>query len=297
MPYYEKRFMRDGVPVPIQCIRMEQNAIREKIDMHYHDYTELLFGVSGTANVYVGNSQYLLSAGDMVIVHNHELHDVNGTGAPCEYLVIKFLPSILITAEQTYSEYSYALCLMQNTDKRSNFFHAAELAETPIPMLCHHATDEWYGKRFGYELSLRADVTSIFLHILRKWHEENMGNGIMPVTRYQGELIRKAISYIESNYADMTEDGAAEALAVSSSYLSRIFKRGMGKSFSSYVMSVRLGNAQRMLISTDMSITEIGECVGFSTPAYFIATFRSEYGTTPNKYRKLLRGDSAAEEP
>lgn len=287
MADYEKRFIRDGVPVPIQCIRMKQQQHRDAPKFHYHDYTELLFGVEGTADVYVGKNNYKLSPGDMVIVHNHELHDVMGTGELSKYIVLKFLPSVLLTAEQTYSEYSYALCLMQNTDRRQNYFKKEEFEKTPLPSLFHHAMDEWDEARFGYELSLRADVTSIFLYILRKWHETNIES--TEVSRPQGEMIQKAITYINANYADLTEETVAQSIGVSPSYLSRIFKKGMKKSFSAYVNSIKLREAERMLISTDMSITEIGECVGFSTSAYFIATFRAEYKHTPAKYRNLLR--------
>jgi YesN/AraC family two-component response regulator len=157
--------------------------------------------------------------------------------------------------------------------------------------------EEWENKKFGYELSLRADVTAIFLHILRQWHKSNIGEAKMPISLLQGELIQNAIKYIEENYSDITEESAAEALGVSPSYLSRTFKKGMDKSFTSYVNSVRLREAERMLVASNISITEIGECVGFSTPAYFIATFRSAHGMTPNKYRKLFRGKSTSEEP
>ena len=229
----------------------------------------------------------------MIIVHNHELHDVTGTGSPSSYLVIKFLPSILLTAEQTYSEYSYTLMLMQNTDRRQIFFRADELSETSVPSLFLHAFAEWEGEKFGYELSLRSDVTAIFLHILRKWHEKNVGDDRVSV--WQGELIEKAVSHINANYADLTEESAAKALGVSTSYLSRVFKRGMKKSFSAYVTAIKLREAERMLIATEMSITEIGECVGFSTSAYFIAKFKESHSMTPAKYRKLFHPEKRTE--
>ena len=286
MPHYEQRATRDGMPVSIQCLLMKQNAKRKNSDMHYHDYTELLFGVEGTAEVYVGDKRYMLSEGDMVIVHEHEMHDVDGIGEPSSYIVVKFLPSILFTPDQNYSEYSYTLCLMQNTDTRQNFFHKEELLSTPIPHLFAHVMAEWNAKRFGYELSLRADVTSIFLHILRKWHDKNMSENT--VNAWQGELIQRAIVYINKNYAELSEKSCADALGVSTSYLSRVFKSAMKKTFVSYVNGVKIREAERMLIATDMSITAIGECVGFSTTAYFIAIFKAANGTTPVQYRRSL---------
>ena len=295
MATYEKRAVRDGVPVPIQCIRM-MPRLRSELRFHYHDYTELLYGLSGTATVRVGGESYTLGKGDMVIIHNHELHDVLSPSDSPEYIVIKFLPSVLLTPEQTYSEYSYTLTLMQNTADRQNYFKACELEDTPINDLFLHAMQEWDERKVGYELSLRADTISIFLHILRKWYDSNISGSFPSVTRFQGELIQRAIDYIEGNYYELTEESTAAALGVSVSYLSRVFKRGMKRSFSSYVNSVKLREAQKLLISTDKSVTEIGEIIGFSTSAYFIATFRGAHGVTPGEYRRLLRGNNAAEE-
>ena len=289
MADYEKRFIRDGVPVPIQCIMMNQDKRRENLRFHYHDYTELLFGVEGVADVYVGNKNYKLSEGDVVIVHNFELHDVTGTDSFAKYIVIKFLPSVLLSVEQTYSEYSYALCLMQNTDKRQSYFTKSEFESTEIAKLFHHAMSEWDGGQFGYELSLRSDVMAIFLFILRKWHSCNIQNE--PVNKWHGELIQNAINYINKNYPDATETSLSQALGVSPSYFSRVFKKGMKQNFTSYLNFVKLREAERMLVSTDMSVTEVGERVGFSTSAYFIANFKKAYKMTPSKYRKLLRGE------
>lgn len=287
MAYYEKRAVRDGVPVSIQCIMMHQNKPKIKDQLHYHDYTELLFGIEGESRVYLGDKTYVLGEGDMVIVHDHELHDVDGLGEPSSYIVIKFLPSILLTGEQTFSEYSYALTLMQNTDDRQVFFNREELLRTPVATLFQHAMAEWEGKRFGYELSLRADVTSIFLHILRKWHEKNMS--AEEVNVWQAEIIEKAIRYIGSNYTSVSEEEVARSIGVSASYFSRTFKKNMKRSFTQYVCEVRLKEAERLLISTDASVAEISAKVGFSTSAYFISIFKKNRGATPAQYRRNNR--------
>ena len=50
--------------------------------------------------------------------------------------------------------------------------------------------------------------------------------------------------------------------------------------------------AEKLLHESDLSMTEIAEKVGFSTVAYFIATFRARYRLTPNQYRKFLHGNA-----
>lgn len=291
MAFLEERYKRNGIEVPIQCIRAKKSALETQKHFHYHDYTELLFGLSGEVNAYVGNECYRLTEGDMLIIHNYDIHDVLGCGVESRYIVVKFLPSILFTQEQTLSEYSYALLLLQNTHTRQNFFTEKELSDTAIPSLFLRLWDEWSGERFGYELALRADVTVIFMHIMRKWREENPDLVKGLTVSGHSELLHRAISIIDTEYASITETECAARIGLSPSYFSRVFKSAMQMSFPDYVNRIRMRNAERLLLSGEVSITEISECVGFCSCAYFISCFRKTYGTTPAKYRKRLRGE------
>ena len=290
MPVYEKRYRRNGVPMPIQCLMMKKCNSRNNLEYHYHDYIELLFGVSGCVNAYVGTNSYRLSEGSMVLIHKNEFHEVDGIGEDARYIVVKFLPSVLLAEEQTISEYTYALMLMQNMKAGKVFFSADELADTPIPALFLQMMHEWEEERFAYELGLRASVLSIMMHVMRKWQLQSPGISENSVSLTQSELIREAIDYIDVHYSEMSEEACAHDLNVSAAYLSRVFKKGMKTSFSSYVNAVKLKAAEKLLISSDASMTEIAERVGFSTVAYFIACFRERYRITPNQYRKRLRG-------
>ena len=296
MAIYEKRYQRNGVPMPIQCLMMKKEAAKKFLDYHYHDYIELLFGISGRVNAYVGTECYPLEKGSMVLIHKNEFHEVEGTGEASSYIVVKFLPSVFFTEEQTFSEYTYALLLMQNTHVGKCFFSARELEDTPISALFLQMMEEWEGERFGYELGLRANVTSIMMHIMRKWQMQNPSLSAVSVSSAQSELIQEAITYIDNHYTDISQVACADALNVSPAYLSRIFKKGMKTSFCSYVNAVKLKAAEKLLLSGDASMTEIAEQVGFSTVAYFIASFRERYRITPNQYRKRLRGIADVEE-
>ena len=294
MPVYEKRYRMNGVPAPIQCIRMRQCKIHSKPEMHYHDYIELLFGLKGCANAYVGTETYPLRAGSLLMVHNNVFHTVDGNGEASEYIVVKFLPSVLFSEEQSVSEYSYTRLLEQNAFDNRIFFEQAELAPTDIPNLFLHLMEEWDEQRFGYEWSLRAGVMNIVLQMMRLWQKQNPAISQITVSTVQGELIQEAIAYVGAHYADLTEESCARALGVSAPYLSRVFKRGMRVTFCAYLNRVRLKEAEKLLVSGEMSMTEISERVGFSTVSHFIAAFRKGYRVTPGKYRRILRGTADA---
>lgn len=297
MAIREEICFRDGVPMPIECLLIRNRAEGHVKRMHYHDYVELLFGLSGSANAYVGMECYPFGAGAMVLIRDGEPHDVAANGEEAEYIVVKFLPSVLHSVQQTFSEYVYTRLLLQKMDGGKSFFTEEELSHTAIPALFARLLSEWREARFGYELSLRADVTQIVLHIMRAWQAEAPALAAVTASERQSTLIQRAITYVDAHYAETTEEGCARALGVSPAYLSRVFKRGMKTPFSAYVTGVKLKEAEKLLATNASSMTEIAERVGFSTVAYFIATFRATYGTTPARYRKLLHGTATSRAP
>ena len=288
MAYRESRARRNGVPVALQYLTMRQRGNhKEPTRLHYHEYTELLFGISGTATVLAGSRRMELGEGELVIVQSDEPHDVIASEA-CQYHVVKFRPGMLLTEEKSYPEYAYVLMLLDNLPDKQIHFAREELEGTELPALFAHLREEWEGQEFGYELSLRADVTRIFLHLLRRWREQNPEWLRERASESHRELMQRAISYVREHYADLTEEETAKACGVSASHLSRSFKRCMRTSFSAYVAAVRLREGERLLLTTDQSVTEIAQRVGFSTSAYFIARFREQKGLPPHQYRKLF---------
>lgn len=294
MAILEERAKRNGVPLPIQCLHMKLTEPPRANQLHYHDYIELLFGTGGRARATVGNRNYVFGQGELLIIHTHEPHDVVYEDGECSYIVIKFLPEVLLGNEQTYSEYGCALLLMENMGGRQNLFRAEELADTPLGDLFAHMMCEWKEEKLGYELGLRADVTLILLHILRKWRDKNPSLAEAAAANERGGMMQKAMTYVKEQYAEATEDRAAAVCGVSVSYFSRLFKRAMKSGFSAYVNRVRLREAERLLLTTDKSVTEIALEVGFSTSSYFIDCFRRTHNTTPHRYRCLLRGEGKA---
>ena len=173
--FYEARATKNGVPLSVQVLhRRLPDGISHKHPLHYHDYTELLFGLTGAASVLIGADTLPLTPGDMIIIHNGVPHNVIAEGdEDCTYTVVKFLPQILFAGEQSYSEYAYAFLLMENTPGRRILFSAGSLQNTDIAERFARLEEEFFAQAFGYELALRAEVTAIVLFILRRWQKED----------------------------------------------------------------------------------------------------------------------------
>ncbi|BCJ96762.1 transcriptional regulator [Anaerocolumna cellulosilytica] len=98
-------------------------------------------------------------------------------------------------------------------------------------------------------------------------------------------------SYIHEHY---TEDLSLEFLAkyfyISTYYLSHQFKKITGFTLNSYIQMTRIRNAQQLLLSTDMKITEISDACGFSSFSQFNRTFNKYCNTSPSKFKSNKGG-------
>jgi two-component system response regulator YesN len=104
-----------------------------------------------------------------------------------------------------------------------------------------------------------------------------------------GESLAKAAQeYIEIHSKDkFSLDEMAGALYVNGSYLLRTFKRYLHMTPLQYHHVVRCDKAKEMLLQTNMSISEVGETVGFVSSSHFSHIFRQTEGCTPSEYRIL----------
>lgn len=69
------------------------------------------------------------------------------------------------------------------------------------------------------------------------------------------------------------------------SYLSRLFKKEVGVSISTYIRDLKIESAKELLKYGEMSMIEIANHLSFSSQSHFIQQFRDATGVTPKKYR------------
>ncbi|TYP71225.1 response regulator [Paenibacillus methanolicus] len=107
-------------------------------------------------------------------------------------------------------------------------------------------------------------------------------------THYTGTQIRRAINYIESNYANekMSLQELCRHVLMSTSYFSLVFKQHTGETFVEYLTRVRIEKAKELLQHTTMKFYEIAEKVGYGDPNYFSILFKKHAGITMREFRE-----------
>ena len=108
-------------------------------------------------------------------------------------------------------------------------------------------------------------------------------------TVYDGDnyVYGHIVSYLHSNMKrKITLAELSDYCHYSQSYVSKLFKKKSGCTVNEYLMKIRIERAEKLLLSTDMSLSDVGEECGFSDTNYFIYCFSRMKNISPAKYRK-----------
>ncbi|WP_270166118.1 helix-turn-helix domain-containing protein [Paenibacillus sp. SYP-B4298] len=127
---------------------------------------------------------------------------------------------------------------------------------------------------------------------LQQWFTERL---FRPVARQLQAREEKQYDSIAEQMAAMIHDGyhtpltlelCAQRLNYHPVYLSRVFKKHIGRTFSEYMSDYRMKQAKRLLETTTLKIADIGEQLQFNNTSAFIRSFRKYAGMTPGQYRE-----------
>lgn len=153
------------------------------------------------------------------------------------------------------------------------------------------------GKSGSYRMSLYEEVLA--LHVseeIEEWFKDKL---VLPMLQQFGErrnsqdqkLSERIIDLIQNHYeAEFTLEDCASRLHYNASYLSSVFKKETGYTFSEYLTSYRLQIAKQWLTETDMTIKEIAERLKYNNSHNFIRAFRKQEEMTPGQYRSQYGG-------
>lgn len=95
------------------------------------------------------------------------------------------------------------------------------------------------------------------------------------------------LKYMVDNYSTVSLNSMAKAFNFNPTYFSLKFKILANDSFSNKLREIKLEKAKWLLITTDLSVQNISEIIGFKEKSYFFRIFKKRYGMTPLKYRKV----------
>jgi len=103
------------------------------------------------------------------------------------------------------------------------------------------------------------------------------------------QKLEQALRYIRENFSrDLNMAVVSNHVSMNYSVFSQEFKQYTGKNFVAFLKELRMEEAKRLLVETDLRVIEISQRVGYENEKHFMKTFKAEYGVSPSVYRKNM---------
>lgn len=247
---------------------------------HYHRSPEVILVREGEVLCCLGAERYRAARGDMLFIPPYAVHGVTALSADAKINGVVWKLSF-VAGEGGLSRLETLL----NKDRiRSLFFPAREgrqqrlLAPFEEIVRCYGAGGS------SYEWDMKAAVCHLVSCLVREYE-----SGAEELQDYR--RLAPVIEYIQKNYHEPIPTAAlGRLLSVCDDHLIRLFRKTMGVTPAKYINALRLEEAQKLLLGTDLSVTEIAYTVGFSGVPYFSGAFSATFGITPRRYRQENKG-------
>ena len=161
-----------------------------------------------------------------------------------------------------------------------------DLAEQDfVEMLFARMLLEQSRKAAGSALFLKTSLAQLLITVNRK--TDPLPNGANEYISPIHKIINEAVAYIGTNYnQDISLQVISEKFFISPYYFSRTFKAVTGLSFVDFLNQIRIKEAQRLMHTTTMNITQISEAAGYKSTTHFGRIFKKHTGVSPMAYKK-----------
>lgn len=242
--------------------------------MHRHeDFLEIILIREGAGSFSIDGREVAVRAGDLVIYNSNIIHDER-TGPD------KPLSWFCVALKNIQGPGLRPNCLIR--DGISPVFRSGELF-TMFDHLCELLFDQLVQERPGHAVATH-HLAQALLAMTRQIILQAEGH--IDLGSENEPLAHRVITYLDDHFSEaISLEQLAGLFKVSTYYLAHVFKERFGYSPLQYVSRHRIGEAQSLLISTDLSITEIASRVGYDSPSHFNRQFSKYVGMPPRRYK------------
>ena len=252
----------------------------------WHDFPELLYVREGTHRVLVDGELFELEEGQAIIYAPNAYHigpskstalvdivsfetDLADLGSVCNRVL-----TLTATQRQTLS------CVMAQGAKCFTRVPKGGEVHGFVP---REDTNEWQ------LMYLKNHLELLLIDLYCSRQEPLSPSRAANRENRKAELLGEVNAYLKANlHRSLTQEEIAKSCNLSVSTLKSLFKAQVGCGPISYLHSLRIGEAKRMLCDSALNVTQIAERLGFGSIHHFSSFFKEKTGLSPSEYAKTV---------
>lgn len=249
---------------------------------HLHDDYEIFYLLEGERIYLINDKRYVVQENSLVFIDKNVVHKTLVTDKP-EYkrIVINFRDTFLPDDDQ--------FLLKQLFGKGPYIIPIPINKKRVIHQLVSMLHQEYMIERNDAIIYIRSLLTQLLLESTRLLEKQHSNPVIGNKNKNESKRdIAKVIEFINTNYSkDISLCLLSQQFHLNEQYISRLFRKVTGSTIIDYLNAVRVNEAKRLLLESDMKVIEISKKVGYSNNVHLWRVFKKLTGFSPNEFRTV----------
>jgi AraC-like DNA-binding protein len=252
---------------------------KSKLNYHSHDFTSIIYVLSGTCTYNIEGLFYHVGKGDIILCNPEVRH-----GKILEES--EALTELHIGFNNLYIRDLPKNCIVKNDS--CPVINLPQL-EYDLYKCFDEMLQEQEKNEPGWELMLKAQFMRLLILILKGTRSEkrNEIQENLNLESYERQqVVSTIVSFLNENYMKEVSLGRiSKNMYLSPVYISKIFKEETGDSPINYLIRIRLAKARELLHEGNLPVKAVAKNVGYNDAYYFSKLYKKYYGHPPSRYK------------
>ena len=258
------------------------HEVTEDFPLHNHDFFELCYVCQGELLNEIDGVELYMSQGDIVLLNKYALQAIHCVNP--ETLIVnvcikdKLFGRTLrefVMDKNPISEF----LRYDNPGKEKYMFFSTGYSKN-IPIFMNNMVEEYTQAGFHQTFALEAWLLLLLDSLVKRGRYSYYG-----MDRRAG----KVLQYVREHCMQQTLEEMAAGLGYNANYLTGYIKKHTGRNCRDIMKEARLNEAMHLLADTGLTVYQVSEACGYSSPSHFFRIFKESVQMTPKEYRKQIQ--------
>jgi len=258
-----------------------------------HDFWELVFIDSGSAQILSGDDTMLLTQGQAILHRPNITHTIYTKNNFANSAIISFNCKNKILkniADRVLVLSDYEKSLLNKIISEAKASYSDKLNDAHLTKLTKKIS-----LPFASEQIIKNCIELLFISLIRNDENSSQPNEVMSLTISSDKIV-DSIRNILTDKLDCCENIDLNEISFrvgfSKSYIKSQFKKKTGISIIQYYIDMKIDKAKKLLSQQKYTVSEISDMLGFGSIYYFSRQFKLQTAMSPTEYIKSIKADN-----
>lgn len=253
---------------------------------HGHTFFEILYIEEGEGWHWMGPRKIWASAGDLFLIAPNEIHDISGIKGDKSWIVA-FEADALSSDRSVGSSWLLSddlllLAFLRPKGSENGYFKVPPKEQPHWKARLQSMEHELANRSIGFAEAVCAMLVLMLIDTARLGSSNSKQHPLQ-----LQPLLSSALRFIADNYKQQISlSDVAKSVSRSPAYLTDFVRRETGRTVLCWIVEYRMAEARRLLVTTEFSVQQIAETIGYLDTGHFSKQFRRLHSVPPQVWRQ-----------